>query len=66
MGLWKKLKEKKLKEEQQKKLEDMKMKIEESITIFINLIKQYGEDNIYSETEKIQLNLVFLSFTPEV
>jgi len=65
-GLMEKTQRKKLKEEQQKKLEDMKMKIEESITIFINLIKQYGENNIYSETEKIQLNLVFLSSTPEV
>ena len=61
-----KIKEKKLKEEQQKKLDDTKMKIDESINIFINLVKQYGEDNIYSETEKIQLNFIFLSFIPEI
>ncbi len=60
------LKEKKFKEEQQKKLEYEKIKIQESINVFINFVKQYGIDGVYSEGEKLELNNAFLSFAPEV
>lgn len=55
-----------LEKEQQKKLEYEKVKIQESINVFINLIKQYGVNGVYSEDEKLELNKAFLSFTPEV
>lgn len=55
-----------LEKEQQKKLEYEKIKIQESINVFINLIKQYGVNGVYSEDEKLELNKAFLSFTPEV
>ena len=60
------LKEKKIEKEQQKKLEYEKIKIQESINVFINFVKQYGVDGVYSEGEKLELNKAFLSFTPEV
>lgn len=56
----------KLEKEQQKKLKYEKIKIQESINVFINLMKQYGVDAVYSEDEKLELNKAFLSFTPEV
>jgi len=55
-----------LEKEQQKKLEYEKIKIQESINVFINLIKQYGANGVYSEDEKLELNKAFLSFAPEV
>lgn len=55
-----------LEKEQQKKLEYEKIKIQESINVFINLMKQYGVDGVYSEDEKLELSKAFLSFAPEV
>ena len=52
--------------EQQKKIEYERMKIQESVNVFINLMKQYGVDSVYSEDEKLKLNKAFLSFSPEV
>lgn len=61
-----KSKEIKFKKELQKKLEYEKIKIQESVNVFINLIKQYGVDGVYSGDEKLELNKTFLSFAPEV
>lgn len=52
--------------EQQKKLEYERIKIQESVNVFINLMKQYGVDGVSSEDEKLKLNKAFLSFSPEV
>ena len=52
--------------EQQKKLEYEKIKIQESINVFINFVKLYGVDGSYSEVEKLEINKSFLSFSPEV
>lgn len=54
------------KKEQQKKLEYEEIKIQESVNVFIHLMKQYGVDGVYSEDEKLKLNKAFLSFTPEI
>jgi len=56
----------KLEKEQQKKLEYEKIKIQESINVFINLMKQHGVDGVYSYDEKLELNKAFLSFAPQV
>lgn len=56
----------KWKKDQKKKLEEKEKKIEESMTAFGSLIKQYGADNIYSDDEVMQLNTALMSSIPEV
>jgi len=54
------------KKKQQKKLEDEQQKITEGTTLFNNMVKQYGEDGVYSDDDMAMLNVAFLSAGVEV
>ena len=54
------------KKKQQKELEKKTKELEEGAFAFNNLIKQYGQDGVYSDDEIAQLNTAYLASSYEV
>ena len=54
------------KKKQQKKLDEQQKKIAEGTTLFNNMVKQYGEDGVYSDDDIAMLNTAYLAAGAEV
>lgn len=66
MNMGQQLQEMQWKKDQQKKLDDKQQKIADGATMFSNLVKQFGADNIYTDDEIMQLNAAYLSSSYDV